>query len=130
MKILIVDDDVDQRQIRALLLSQVGFDVLEAGDAASAKTIAGSGCPKAAVVDLRLPTVEDGLALIRDLKAMDSTMRIIVLTGSKTNVLEMRPERLLVEQLLIKPAPAAYLIAAIRGESDRRATRAAANANQ
>jgi len=118
MKILIIDDDADQREIRALLLSQTGFEVSEAGDAASAKTIAAEERPNAAVIDLRLPTIEDGLALIRDLKTMNPAMRLIVLTGARANVLEARPVRLLVDQLLVKPAPAAALIQALGGGAD------------
>ena len=127
MKILIVDDDSDQRQIRALLLSQAGFEAFEAGDVAGAKIIAAAEHPQAAVVDLRLPTVEDGLALVRDLKALNPATRLVVLTGAGINVLARRPERLLVDQLLIKPAPTAALIDAIRGVllQDRQSAHAA-----
>ena len=127
MKILIVDDDSDQRQIRALLLSQAGFEAFEAGDVAGAKIIAAAEHPQAAVVDLRLPTVEDGLALVRDLKALNPAMRLVVLTGAGINVLARRPERLLVDQLLVKPAPTAALIDAIRGVllQDRQSAHAA-----
>ena len=114
MKILIVDDDSDQRQIRALLLSQAGFEVSEAGNVAGAYATAAAEGPCAAVIDLRLPTIEDGLALIRDLKALDPAIRLIVLTGAKANVLETRPEGLLVDQLLVKPAPTTALIEALR----------------
>jgi Response regulator containing CheY-like receiver, AAA-type ATPase, and DNA-binding domains len=127
MKILIVDDDSDQRQIRALLLSQAGFEAFEAGDVAGAKIIAAAEHPQAAVVDLRLPTVEDGLALVRDLKALNPATRLVVLTGAGINVLARRPERLLVDQLLVKPAPTAALIDAIRGVllQDRQSAHAA-----
>jgi two-component system response regulator RegA len=127
MKILIVDDDSDQRQIRALLLSQAGFEAFEAGDVAGAKIIAAAEHPQAAVVDLRLPTVEDGLALLRDLKALNPATRLVVLTGAGINVLARRPERLLVDQLLVKPAPTAALIDAIRGVllQDRQSAHAA-----
>jgi len=127
MKILIVDDDSDQRQIRALLLSQAGFEAFEAGDVAGAKIIAAAEHPQAAVVDLRLPTVEDGLALVRDLKALNPATRLVVLTGAGINVLARRPERLLVDQLMVKPAPTAALIDAIRGVllQDRQSAHAA-----
>lgn len=115
MKILIVDDDYDQRHLRALLLLRAGFEASEAGDAASAKAIAAAEHPRAAVIDLRLPTIEDGMALIRDLKGLDTAMRLIVLTGVGAHVLDARPERIFVDQLLVKPAPTADLIDALRG---------------
>ncbi|HJY08526.1 MAG TPA: hypothetical protein VJ323_19555, partial [Bryobacteraceae bacterium] len=75
----------------------------------------------------RLPTVEDGLALVRDLKALNPATRLVVLTGAGINVLARRPERLLVDQLLVKPAPTAALIDAIRGVllQDRQSAHAA-----
>lgn len=115
MKILVVDDDCDQRHIRTLLLLRAGFEASEAGDATGAKAIATTEHPHAAVIDLRLPTVEDGIALIRDLKSLDPAMRLIVLTGANIHVLDARPERTLVDQLLVKPAPTADLIDALRG---------------
>jgi DNA-binding NtrC family response regulator len=115
MKILIVDDDCDQRHIRTLLLLRAGFETSETGDAAGAKAIAAAQHPRAAVIDLRLPTIEDGIALIRELKVLDPAMRLIVLTGVNAHVLDARPERILVEKLLVKPAPTADLIDALRG---------------
>jgi DNA-binding response OmpR family regulator len=114
MKILLVDDDADQREIRALLLTQAGFDTIEAGTPSSAKAIATTERPNAAVIDLRLPTIDHGLALIRDLKVLDPTMRLIVLTGARADVLKTRPERHLVDRLLVKPASTGALIEMLR----------------
>ena len=114
MRILVVDDDREQCQLRALLLSSSGFDALEALDGASAKLLAASQRPTAAVVDLGLPTYEDGFRLIRDLKAIDSDIRVVVLTGAGPNKVASRPEASLIDKLLIKPASTADLIQTLR----------------
>jgi DNA-binding response OmpR family regulator len=114
MKILVVDDDRDQRELRSLLLARSGFDALSASDRTSARELAAEHHPSAAVVDLGLPAVEDGLELIRDLKALDSGMRVIVLTGSGKNTLRGALEPDLVDHLFVKPASTADLIRALR----------------
>jgi two-component system, OmpR family, response regulator len=114
MTILIVDDDNDQRSLRSMLLAQNGFAPLEAGDKGSARRLAQDHKPEAAVLDLRLPTVEDGRELIRDLKAAHSAMRIVVLTGAERLVVEQMPEMLLIDELMIKPASTAELIRTLR----------------
>jgi DNA-binding response OmpR family regulator len=114
MKVLVVDDDQTQRELRALLLGQSGFTTVEASDKITARRLALEHRPGAAVVDLRLPRIEDGLELIRDLKAMDSTMRVIVLTGKMPASFASWPEAAMVDDLLIKPSPTAELIRTLR----------------
>ena len=114
MKILVVDDDRDQRELRSLLLAKSGFDALSASDRTSAKDLAAEHHFSAAVIDLGLPKVEDGVELIRDLKALDSGIRVIVLTGSGKNTLRAALEPDLVDHLFVKPASTADLIRALR----------------
>jgi DNA-binding response OmpR family regulator len=114
MKVLVVEDDRNQREVRSLLLARSGFVALEAGDANSAKVIAAEHLPHVAIVDLGLPTIDDGLELIRDLKRQNPGMRVIVLTGRRRNSFENRPGADLIDQLLMKPASTAALIQALR----------------
>ena len=81
MKILVAEDDSDQLELRSLLLSQSGFETIPARDSASALQAAATHKPDCAVVDLRFPAEEHGLGLIRELKRLHASMRIIVLTG-------------------------------------------------
>ncbi len=92
-RILVVEDDVDQLNIRRQILEQAGYEV------ATAQIGRGSCCPKCraaacVLMDLRLPTAEDGMALIR---AASPSARIILLSGAE-------PETALpVDQFLRKP---------------------------
>jgi DNA-binding response OmpR family regulator len=114
MKVLVVDDDQDQRHLRSQLLARHGFDAFEASDGPSAKRMAIEHRPGAVVLDLGLPTVDDGLALIRELRSLDWQIHLIVLTGRHPSFFENRPEAKLVNDLLIKPTSTAKLIRALR----------------
>jgi CheY-like chemotaxis protein len=114
MMILVVDDDADQRQLRAMVLSRGGFKTTEAGDKQRAILQARVHRPAAAIVDLRLPTVNDGLELIQELKSFDPRIRIIVLTGTSRQMVKDLRGAELIDELLIKPAPSSKLIGILR----------------
>ena len=110
MKVLLVDDDEDQIMVRSLLLERHGFPTAFAGDLISALQLAETQKPHCAIVDLRLPTEEIGLRLIRELKGLDAGIRIIVLTGANPRALETQLEARLVDRVFLKPSPSAVLI--------------------
>lgn len=114
MMILVVDDDAEQRELRMMLLTRNGFDAIEAGDKESAALIARARHPAAAIVDLKLPRVADGLELIRELKSLDSNMRLIVLTGMLREKVNSLPGTNLIDELLIKPTSTTKLIRILR----------------
>ena len=110
MKLLVIDDDVAGLEIRRLILERYGFEVAAAGDAEAARTAFAANRPDAVVLDLRLPDVADGLALIRDFQGV----RIIVLTGNRAD-LDGREEAGLVAAILGKPVRSEELVRRIRG---------------
>jgi CheY-like chemotaxis protein len=114
MRVLLVDDDAEQLSLRSLLLRRNGLETLEASEARSAVALASVERPSCAVVDLRLPTVELGLKLIRDLKKIDPGMHILVLTGINSGGLARSPERKLVDQVIVKGSPSSQLIHALK----------------
>lgn len=102
MKLLLADDDADQLELRALALTKAGFSVATALDEKSALRIAGEQRPAVAVVDLRMPTQDAGLRVIKGLKKLDPEMRIILLSGVDPKSLVALPEWALVEHSIIK----------------------------
>jgi CheY-like chemotaxis protein len=110
MRVLLVDDDTEQIAIRSLLLERHGFATSRAPDGASALELAQLHRPQCAIVDLRLPTEEAGLRLIRELKGLDAGIRIIILTGANPNRLNSGPEARLVDRVFLKPSSSALLI--------------------
>jgi DNA-binding response OmpR family regulator len=114
MKILVAEDDPDQLELRSLLLSQSGFETIPARDSAAALRAAAKRNPDCAVVDLRFPAEEHGLGLIRELKRLNASMRIIVLTGMNAARFERLPEYALVDEVIEKGASSVRLVEIIR----------------
>ncbi|HSU59320.1 MAG TPA: response regulator [Bryobacteraceae bacterium] len=114
MRILLADDDQDQLAIRGMLLARSGFETFEASDRNSALEIAAARKPRCAVVDLRFPTEDLGLQLIRELKDIDPNMHVVVLTGGDPQRFARRPERRLVDKVIVKGSPLANLLRELR----------------
>jgi len=101
-RILVVEDDTSQLEIRKQILEHAGYEVITAQDAAEALE-RWQDCPLV-LMDLRIPEPEDGLRLIQ---AMAGKVRIIVLSGG-----QMDPA-LPVDEFLTKPCPSRRLIESI-----------------
>jgi CheY-like chemotaxis protein len=109
-QVLLVDDDADALDLRKLILESHGHEVHAALNVASAQE---KFRPEQVVIlDLRVPAVDDGLALIRAFRTASSGCRIVVLTGRRED-LDRRPEAALVNAILEKPVRTEALLAAI-----------------
>ena len=114
MTVLLVDDDPDQLAVREMVFQQAGFAVLTAASAGKALRLAQQKRPSCAVVDLCLPREDDGLTLIRELKQMDQSIRILVLTGKRTHGLQNRPEWQSITAVITKGSPSAHLLQSVK----------------
>lgn len=74
-KVLIVDDDVNNRTLLSMLLEHAGHTPLEAGEALTAQDIAEKELPDLVVVDLTLPGIS-GVELMRRLRANSRTAHL------------------------------------------------------
>jgi CheY-like chemotaxis protein len=101
-RILVVEDDTSQLEIRKQILEHAGHEVITAQDASEALE-RWQGCP-IVVMDLRLPEPGDGLRLIQ---AIAGKARIIVLSGGEVD------PALPVDEFLTKPCPSRRLLEAI-----------------
>ena len=101
-RILVVEDDASQLDIRRQVLEHAGYEVVTAQDASEALE-RWPGCP-VIVMDLRIPEPEDGARLIQ---AIAGKARIIVLSGGQVD------PSLPVDEVLTKPCPSRRLLAAI-----------------
>ena len=101
--LLLVDDDEVFRHRLARAFSDRGFDVREADSLASALAVAGEETPELAVVDLRLPD-GNGLEVVRQLKTLDPTTAVVVLTGYGSIATALDAVRLGAAHYLTKPA--------------------------
>lgn len=100
--VLLVEDDPDQLDLRRLILEAAGHTVLPARTALEA--LAHKTAAEVAVLDLRIPHLDDGLNLIVELKERAPAMKLIVLSGWTRDV------KLTVDQVLEKPVKTKALL--------------------
>lgn len=84
-RLLVVEDDRDQLELRRLILERAGHQVWTAVSGGGALEALTEAAPSVVLMDLRLPRTEDGLALIRGLRARSPRARIVVLSGGTEN---------------------------------------------
>ena len=101
-RVLVVEDDAIQLEMRRQILENAGHEVVTAQNAAEALE-RWPGCP-IVLMDLRIPERDDGLRLIH---AMAGQARIIVLSGG-----EVDPS-LPIDEFLTKPCPSKRLLESI-----------------
>ena len=81
-KVLIVEDDLDTRELLSEVLTQAGYQVTTAEHALGAVCAVVRSAPDLVVADIRMPIV-DGMGLASELKAHQDTRHIpvIAVTG-------------------------------------------------
>src|SRR4051812_2193820 len=101
-KVLLVDDDVQMRNVLALYLRRCGFGVREAANLADARQLQAKEPPDLTIVDYHLP---DGTAfdLLNTTRERESSEAVIVLTGLGTIDLAVRAIKSGAEHFLTKP---------------------------
>ena len=82
LRLLLVEDNADTRQMLASALRLDGHEVREAADARTALALAAESTPDAALIDVGLPDL-DGYELAQRLRARDATSQtaLIAVTG-------------------------------------------------
>src|SRR5205823_1949382 len=112
-RLLLVDDSEVFRERLARAFRERGFAVRTAGNDDEAMISAREHRPQLAVVDLRMPG-RGGLELVRDLKQLDRSIYVLVLTGYGSIATAVEAVRLGAMNYLPKPADADDILAALR----------------
>ena len=110
--ILVVDDDEAFRGRLARAFRDRGLDVRTAADVPAALEASAEDPPELAVVDLKMPR-GSGLELVRELKALDGTTKIVVLTGYGSIATAVEAMKLGAQHYLTKPADADQILGAL-----------------
>ena len=113
--ILVVDDDETFRERMARAFGDRGLEVRTAPDVASAVALARDESPELALVDLRMPG-PSGLELVKALREIDPTTRVVVLTGYGSIANAVEAVRLGAWSYLTKPADADEVLEAFERE--------------
>ncbi len=111
LKLLIVDDKADNRDVLLELLEPVGFQVLQACNGKEAVTAFALHCPDAILMDLRMPEM-DGYQATLHIRAspQGQQMPIIITTASALSSDRRRIETLGADACLFKPLSLALLL--------------------
>src|SRR5215470_5338870 len=109
--VLLVDDDDVFRKRLCRALRERGWDAHEAGNAPSALDLAAKISPDLVLLDLKMPDTS-GLSLIEDIKKLDSTISVVMLTGYGSIATAMQALKLGADHYLSKPVDADQIIAA------------------
>ena len=105
MRVLLVDDNADSREMYALLLQADGHEVHEAEDGAAALAVFEVGVPDVAVIDIGLPGI-DGYELARRIRSRPAghEVTLIALTGYGFPEDRARSKAAGFDRHLVKPA--------------------------
>ena len=108
---LIVDDDEPLRTRLGRALEARGWEALLSANGPDALALARENAPDLAIVDLRLEG-ESGLDIVRELRALDATVFIIMLTGWGSIATAIEAVRGGADQYLSKPVDAEQILSA------------------
>lgn len=105
-KIMVVEDNSDCREVIALQLKRIGYEIIEAPDGESGIEKALAESPHLIIMDLGLPGMSGFEAAVR-LKADPRTSHIpiIAYTGYPEEICKDRAENAGIEEFLMKPVP-------------------------
>jgi DNA-binding NtrC family response regulator len=115
--LLLVDDDRDGLPIRRLIFERAGFEVAAATTVNEARAAFFAHPAQIVLLDLHLPELEDGCALIRDFRAHLPGVRLVVLSGFAGDI-HQRPESHMIDLILEKPLRSEKLVRAVAGTLD------------
>lgn len=113
MKILLVEDDTDVRDLTAYSLRRERFGVIEAGNGHQALERINNERPDLVILDLGLPR-RDGLDVIRTVRESGDDVPIIVLTGRRNEEDIIQCFKLDVDDYVTKPFSAKELAMRVR----------------
>jgi two-component system, cell cycle response regulator DivK len=119
-RILIVEDQEDNRTILRDLLASAGFDLLEAADGEEGVRMAGAHRPDLILMDIQLPVI-DGYEATRRIKA-DAALRaipVIAVTSYALSGDDEKARRAGCDGYVTKPFSPRQLLATVRRYLER-----------
>ena len=122
--ILLVDDQINMRRSMGHVLTHDGLRVLEAAHAAEALALLGREEIDIVVTDVRLEGEADGTRLLRDIKAREADIEVVLATAFGTIDQAVDAIKAGAYDYLTKPVDPERLLLTVRRALERRALRA------
>lgn len=115
---LVVDDDEPLRNRLARALSDRGYAVTTAGNAAEAMAVFDADPPDLVILDLRMPD-RSGLEVLRDMREVDPELPVVILSAYGSIPTAVDAVRLGAVDFVLKPADLDTVLAAfVRHEGE------------
>ena len=112
MRVLIVDDDTDVREVLVEVFKDAGFDVLEASNGLEALLYVKRDRPDAVVLDLMMPRL-GGVEALKRIHEFNPGIRVLVVTGTDDPELHRQATVSGAAAVFTKPVAIAALVAAL-----------------
>jgi DNA-binding response OmpR family regulator len=100
-KILVIDDEANVRTLLDMLLRGKGYDVLFADNGWTGLELYRREHPDIIVLDLKMPDL-DGMTVLKQIRSVDRTQPVIILTGDSSPETERQVRALGVSEFFIK----------------------------
>lgn len=104
LKVLVVDDEASIRELLSQRLRSQGRTVFVAKDGRTAIEMFRKERPDITILDLNMPDL-DGIAVLKQIRAIDSKATVMIFTGSGTEAAEAQARELGVTEFLEKGGP-------------------------
>ena len=111
-RVLVVDDEASIRELLTRTLALTEYEVEAVGDARTGLDRLRLGPYDLLIADLRMP-VMDGLALIREARRLQPTLKVIIITGYSTESSAIEAVNLGVVGYLVKPFRVPQVLSAV-----------------
>jgi two-component system response regulator RegA len=108
--VIVDDDDVFRNRLQRAFTER-GWEAHAAADGGAGLGLAATHSPDLAIVDLRLPGT-NGLSIVKELRGLDKTICIIVLTGYGSIATALSATKLGADHYMSKPADADQILSA------------------
>lgn len=79
-KILLIDDEVDFRELAAARLKANGYDVVATSDSSKALDLMRKEKPDGVLLDIMMPGI-DGLSILKSIRAENPTLPVFLITA-------------------------------------------------
>jgi DNA-binding response OmpR family regulator len=107
-RVLVVDDDPATVELLQDFLLAKGYEVLTASDGAEALRTLKAERPHLLLLDVMMPKL-DGLEVLRQVKALDPTVGVIMVTGVNEEAIGRKAMELGAFDYIVKPLDLPYL---------------------
>src|SRR5688500_10352765 len=100
-KVLIIDDQPDVRMLTDMLLKRLGYDVILADNGQDGLELYRREHPDVIVLDLIMPGM-NGIEVLKQIRSVDLTQAVIVVTGDDSPETEREVRALGVREFIVK----------------------------